>query len=88
MSWTIEIKSTAEKQYRKLDKNTRQRIKESLFQLQSMHNPFSNSNVKALSGELKGDFRLRVGKWRILFTPEKEAQTLQVYAILPGGGAY
>jgi mRNA-degrading endonuclease RelE of RelBE toxin-antitoxin system len=31
---------------------------------------------------------LRVGGWRILFTPDKEKKMIYVYAILPRGDAY
>ncbi|MEA3421856.1 MAG: type II toxin-antitoxin system RelE/ParE family toxin [Acidobacteriota bacterium] len=88
MSWKIEIKPNAEKQYLKLDKKTRKRIKESLIQLEKEENPFLNKNVKALTGELRGDYRIRIGKWRILFTPDKKSEILFVYAILPRGDAY
>ncbi|MCP5101929.1 MAG: type II toxin-antitoxin system RelE/ParE family toxin [bacterium] len=88
MNWKIEIKPNAEKQYLRLDKKTRIRIKEALFQLEGEENPFRSANVKALAGELRGDYRLRVGKWRILFSPDKESGILFVYAILPRGDAY
>jgi mRNA interferase RelE/StbE len=88
MSWTIEIKPNAEKQYLKLDKKTRKRIKESLILLENSENPFGAKHVKPLTGELKGDFRLRVGKWRILFTPDEKTEKLYIYAILPRGDAY
>jgi len=88
MSWKIEIKPNAEKQYLKLDKKTRKRIKEYLIQLEKEENPFLSKNVRALTGELKGDYRIRIGKWRILFTPDKKSEILFVYAILPRGDAY
>jgi mRNA interferase RelE/StbE len=88
MNWKIEIKPTAEKQFLKLDKKTRKRIKQSLLELENEENPFIKNSVKALTGELKGDFRLRVGKWRILFSPDKISNILFVYAILPRGDAY
>ncbi len=63
MNWKIEIKPNAEKQYRKLDKKTRKRIKESLIQLEKEENPFLNKNVRALTGELRGELpRDRFGK--------------------------
>lgn len=88
MSWKIEVKPSAEKQYLKLDKKTRKRIKESLIKLEEQNNPFLYGNVRALTGELGGDYRLRVGKWRILFTPDKKSEILFVFAILPRGDAY
>ena len=88
MSWKIEIKPSAEKQYLKLDKKTRKQIRESLLNLEEQNNPFLHKNVRALTGELKGDYRLRVGRWRILFTPDKQSEILFVYAILPRSDAY
>jgi len=88
MNWKIEIKPTAEKSYRKLDKKTRARIKGALLKLVESNNPLVHENVKALTGELKGDYRLRVGDWRILFTPDKKSKVIHVYAILPRGRAY
>jgi mRNA interferase RelE/StbE len=88
MSWKIEVKPTAERYYLKLDKKTRRRIKKALQELEQMENPFMHHNVKPLTGELQGDYRLRVGEWRLLFTPEKGKKIIYIYAILPRGGAY
>ena len=88
MSWKIEIKPTARKYYLRLDKSARNRIKSALIDLELQENPFLHRNVRALTGELHGDYRLRVGDWRILFTPDIESKSLFVYAILPRGDAY
>jgi len=87
-SWKIEIKPQAEKQYRKFDKKVRVRIREALIELEESDNPFLEQNIKALTGGLKGDFRLRVGDLRILFTPDKSRKIFHVYAILSRGRAY
>lgn len=88
MNWKIEIKSTAEKYYSKLNKTTRKRVKAALQQLAESKNPLLNPSVKPLTGPLRGDYRLRVGDWRILFTPDKEQRIIYVYAIVPRGEAY
>jgi len=88
MSWKIEVKPTAEKYYLKLDKKTRKRIKKSLLELEKSENPLSHPQVRPLTGKLQGDYRLRMGDWRILFTPDKDAKMLYVFAILPRGDAY
>jgi mRNA interferase RelE/StbE len=87
MSWKIEVKPRAEKSYLKLDQKTRKRIKRSLLELEKSENPLVHPKVRPLIGKLRGDYRLRVGDWRILFTPEKDQQIICVYAILPRGGA-
>lgn len=86
--WRIEVKPEAEKRYLKLDRPLRRRIKGALQGLAVSADPLRHIHVRALTGELAGDYRLRVGEWRVLFTPELEERTLYVYAIVPRGGAY
>jgi mRNA interferase RelE/StbE len=88
MSWRIEVKPSAEKQYLKLDGPTRTRIKEALRELECLETPLLHPRVKPLTGRLKGDWRVRVGDWRIIATPDRESKVLHVYAILPRGDAY
>jgi mRNA interferase RelE/StbE len=88
MNWTIEIKPAAETQYRRLDNPTRKRIRKVLEELEADPNPLLHRRVRSLTGRLKGDYRLRVGNWRVLFTPDKQSRILFVYAILPRGDAY
>ncbi len=88
MNWKIEVKPTAEKYYLKLDKKTRTRMKEALRELENTDDPLLHPNVRALTGKLRGDFRLRVGKWRVLFTPHIEKKILYVFAIVPRRDAY
>lgn len=88
MPWQIEVKPTAEKNYLRLVKKTRKRIKKALQELEHEENPLLHHNVKPLTGQLHGDYRLRVGDWRLLFTPEKTKQLIYIYAILPRGNDY
>jgi mRNA interferase RelE/StbE len=88
MSWRIETKPSAEKQYLKLDRRTRRRIKDALRDLEGVVDPLRHPKVRPLVGKLHGDFRLRVGNWRVLFTPDHEREVLHVYAIIPRGDAY
>jgi mRNA interferase RelE/StbE len=88
MRWKIEIKPSAEKQYLKLDRKTRQRIKQAMLELEKIDDPVRHPGVRLLTGKLHGDFRLRIGKWRVLFTPDEQQQILRVYAIIPRWDAY
>jgi mRNA interferase RelE/StbE len=88
MSWRIDVKPSAEKQYLRLDATTRRRIKAALHELENSEQPFLLPRVRPLTGQLKGDYRVRVGDWRILLTPDRDSKVLQVYAILPRGDAY
>ena len=88
MSWRIEVKPTAEKQYLKLDKTVKQRIRNALLELEQAENPLLHHAVRNLTGKLKGDYRLRVGDWRVLFTPDRAEKVIYVYAILPRSDVY
>jgi len=88
MSWKFEVKPAAEKQYLKLDKKTRQRIKKILLELEQAEKPLQHRDVRPLTGKLEGDHRLRIGNWRVLFTPDRGEKIIYVYAILPRGNAY
>jgi mRNA interferase RelE/StbE len=88
VNWKVEIKPTAEKSYLKLDKKARKRIKEALHELEQGKNPLFHHDVRPLTGQLHGDYRLRVGDWRLLFTPDKKKKIIHIYAILPRGDAY
>ncbi len=88
MSWRIEVKPSAEKQYLKLDRTTRRRIKAALEEIEREEQPYLHPRVRPLTGKLRGDYRVRVGGWRLLLTPDPESSVLHVYAILPRGDAY
>lgn len=88
MSWRVEVKPSAEKQYLKLSAHQRKQVLESLKALEAADNPFLHPGVRALTAGLKGDYRLRVGNLRVLYTPERKKRLLHVYAILPRGKAY
>lgn len=88
MSWRIEVKPSAEKQYLKLDAPTRRRIKDALRDLEAAENPLLHARMRPLTGALKGDYRLRAGGWRVLISASREELLLRVYAILPRGDAY
>ena len=88
MSWRIEVKPSAEKQFLKLDRNDRRRIKSALRAIEASQHPLLHPRMRPLTGRLKGDYRVRVGGWRILLTPDRESQILQIYAIVPRGDAY
>ena len=87
-NWKIEVKPSAVKQYLRLDKRTRHRIKKALIDLKNTDRPLLHPKVRPLTGQLKGDYRLRIGGWRILFTPDREQRLIFVYAIIPRGDAH
>jgi len=88
MNWRIKFSTVAEKKYKKLDKNTKTRIKKALEELGVLENPIFHRQVKSLTGKLKGFYRLRVGDYRIIFSIIQEEKIIAVVNIAPRGKAY
>ena len=72
--------------YRRLDDNVKQRVDDALNELRE--DPFRASNVKALSGPLRGTYRKRIGDLRLLFSLDTVEQVLYVEAIVDRKDAY
>lgn len=68
--------------------DTRRRVKKTLQDLEDVEQPLQHPRARPLTGKLKGDYRIRVGGWRVLLTPDRESKVLYVYAILPRGDVY
>jgi len=83
MSWSIKVSSIAEKYFKKLDKKRGRKIKEKLLALSRQQNPLENTQVKALTGESKGFYRLRIGDYRIIFALLEEEKVIAVVNIFP-----
>ena len=63
--YRIEIEADAERELRRMPRNTAKRIRSKLLAL--AEDPFArNRNVKKLSG--RDAWRLRIGDWRALYT--------------------
>jgi mRNA interferase RelE/StbE len=86
--WKVKLSSMAEKYYGRLTTQTRQRVKKELEELSNLGNPLEHQSVKHLTGDLKGFFRLRVGKYRIVFAILEETRTIAVVNIAPRGEVY
>ena len=88
MPWEIRLSSTAEKYYIKLPLTVRKRAQEELEELGSYNNPVEHPNVKPLTGDLRGFYRLRIGDYRIVFAIIRETKTIAVVNFAPRGDAY
>ncbi len=88
MIWTVKLSSKAEKHYRKLNRGTRERVKKDLIKLSEYSDPLSHQNVKPLTGELRGFYRLRVGDYRIVFSVLKKDNIIAVVNVAPRGDVY
>ena len=80
MSWIIKIDDLAKKQLKKLDRQSEKKILEYLYQrLAKVINP--KQLGKPLTGDLKGLWRYRVDKFRIICHIKDEKLTVLVLKI-------
>jgi mRNA interferase RelE/StbE len=78
LTYTVLLSRQAEKFYKKLNKNLKDRVKEALIALQNQ--PHLG---KALHGNLKGNCSIRIGKTRIIYTVSEKDKTIYTIAIGP-----
>jgi mRNA interferase RelE/StbE len=88
MIWKIEVSSRFEKYYLKLPPTNRKRVKAKLGELKDLINPILHKDVKPLTGDLKGFFRMRIGELRIIFSIIDESKTIAVVNLFPRGKGY
>lgn len=84
--WAIEVDTSARRALKKLDKPVAVRILQALDFLAGTANPAAH--CKALTGELTGLWRYRVGAWRILLDIDGRRITLVVVDVGHRGEVY
>jgi len=78
--YTLHFLSSAKKEFKKLDSVAQKSIKEKLILL--VENPeILKNNIKALKGEYKGKFRLRIKQYRVVFQVKDEALIIIVVRV-------
>ena len=87
----IKFSKDALKHFEKLESKIQKRIKDKIrilyiYLTQENIIPFSILDIKKLKGEWKGAYRLRVGKFRIIFKVKEDV--LYVYDIIKREKAY
>ena len=87
-NWTIRVSSKSEKHLAKLRKSTKDSIKAELAVLSTYEKPLQHPDAKPLLGPLKGMNRLRVGKYRVIFSILEKERIIAVVNIAPRGDVY
>jgi mRNA interferase RelE/StbE len=72
--------------YRKADRSLAGKIARCLQRLEQT--PRSHPNIKALTGELAGYYRYRIGDYRVIYSIDDEIEQVFVVAIAHRGRAY
>jgi len=86
--YKIVLSKEAAKYYRKVDERTRNRLDDVLDAIEN--NPFDvqHHDIKPLHEPLKGLWRYRVGKIRVIYRVDKKATWVQIVTICSRGEAY
>jgi mRNA-degrading endonuclease RelE of RelBE toxin-antitoxin system len=80
MSWTCRLSKQAAKQLRRLPQDRRKQIGSAI---EEMERDPTNGDVRPIkSGKFKGTLRKRVGRYRIVFSLDRAARTVDVAAII------
>lgn len=74
MSWQVTTSTSFDKAAKKLDRAIAARIFKALYALAKLEDP--TTRCKALSGPLKGLWRLRVGDWRVILDIQHSKVTI------------
>lgn len=82
----IILTKPAEKTYDKSSRDMRQKMDGCFEELEK--NPLYGSDIKSLTGQLKGLYRCRVGELRVIYRLFKDTKTVEIVAVLPRGDAY
>jgi mRNA interferase RelE/StbE len=82
----IELSRKAAKFYQKADIVTLKRL--NLAFLKLSEDPFRHHNIKKLSGELEGSFRLRLGSIRIIYSADDKRKFVYIEVIGSRGDVY
>lgn len=85
MMFKVIFRKEVEKYIKKLDKPTRLRIRNAIFDL--AENPYLDKNVKPLEGG-ESLFRKRVGDFRIVFLVENEQLIIVIVNVSSRGDVY
>jgi len=78
--YALHFLTSAKKEFKKLDTITQKIVKEKLLLLTTNPDIFKN-NIKALKGEYKGKFRLRINQYRVIFQVKDEELIIIVVRI-------
>jgi mRNA-degrading endonuclease RelE of RelBE toxin-antitoxin system len=75
MNWDFQLASAARRAFRSMPTKDRERINRALNEMKS--DPLSG-DIVSLRGEYEGQFRRRVGSWRIIFSLDPAAHLILI----------
>ena len=85
-TFEIQLTNEAGTHYDRLDDKMKRRVNEAFDTL--MEDPFFGPNITKLQGRYAGQYRYRVGRYRVIYTIDTERCQCIVNGIRPRGKAY
>jgi mRNA interferase RelE/StbE len=86
--WGVELSKSSLKALKSLSEKVASRILDRVEEFGDIENPLRHKDVRALEGKLRGFYRLRVGRYRVIFELDRENKRIGVLAIVPRGKGY
>jgi mRNA-degrading endonuclease RelE of RelBE toxin-antitoxin system len=80
MNWAVELSASAIKELKRLPRDRQARITRAIDEMEA--DPMAGDVIPLKGSEWKGQFRKRVGAYRIIFTLRREETTVAISAIL------
>ena len=85
MSYSLSFKGSADKEFRHLPAEVRQRVAAAVEALKANPRPIG---VESLAGQLKGLHRIRIGDYRVVYQVDDEARSITVTRVGHRGKVY
>ncbi len=76
MSYFVKIKKSAEKDFKKLPEQIKQRVSSAILALEENPNPPSSKKLKN-----RDEYRIRVGDYRILYFIDNEKKEVEIVIV-------
>jgi mRNA interferase RelE/StbE len=85
-TFDVQFTDEAEKHYNALDANMTRRVNRAIELL--AQNPLFGPNIVKLKGQYAGQYRYRVGSYRIVYSVDMQSQACIIRGIYSRGRAY
>jgi mRNA-degrading endonuclease RelE of RelBE toxin-antitoxin system len=87
-AWLIGFSSHFVEDISTVDKNVQGRILDAITKISTAPVASKGDTVKALTGELKGMWRYRIGDWRLVYLPNARDHSVTLMRFAPRGSVY
>ena len=76
--WGVKFPDDTKKVFKKFSRKEQEKIYSKIGELQTLQNPFSHHQVLPLTAELKGNWKLKWGDFRVVFELNSRKKIIEV----------